>query len=192
MNEPAARRLFGCLAFVVITIGPASAQTTPTPAATPPPLTPPACTAPEHRQFDFWIGYWDVYPTGKPKLVAHSLIEKLYDGCGIRENWLPLKGSGGGSLNSYDSQDKKWRQVWIDNSNGWGDFEGNFASGAMVLSGIWKNFNGPNTKGYTRTTWSKNADGSVRQHGELRSDDGKSWSDTFDFTYKPSKDPLPK
>ena len=57
----------------------ASAQAAPAP-------PPPACTAPEHRQFDFWVGYWDVYPTGKEKLVAHSLIEKLYAGCTIREN----------------------------------------------------------------------------------------------------------
>ena len=65
----------------------------PAPAPTPPP---PACTAAEHRQFDFWVGYWDVYPTGKDKLVAHSLIEKLYAGCSAlnrrhqRFAWLSL------------------------------------------------------------------------------------------------------
>ena len=36
---------------------------------------PPPCAAPEYRQLDFWVGRWDVYPTGKDKLVAHSLIE---------------------------------------------------------------------------------------------------------------------
>src|SRR5206468_11428770 len=67
-----------------------------------PPASPPhACTEPAHRQFDFWVGKWDVYPTGKDKLVAHSLIESVYNGCGIRENWMPLKGNGGGSLNIY-------------------------------------------------------------------------------------------
>ena len=71
----------------------------------PQPAPPPACAAPEHRQFDFWIGRWDVYPTGKDALVAHSLIEKLYAGCTVRENWMPLKGSGGGSLNMYDPAD---------------------------------------------------------------------------------------
>lgn len=42
-----------------------------------PPPRPPACETPEHRQFDFWVGRWDVYPTGTDRLIAHSLVEKL-------------------------------------------------------------------------------------------------------------------
>jgi len=162
-------------------------QVQPTPPQSPPP---PACTSPEHRQFDFWVGYWDVYPTGKDKLVAHSLIEGLYGGCGVRENWMPLRGSPGGSLNSYLPDERKWRQVWIDSGNGWGTFEGSFQNGAMVLTGDWKNVNGPGTTAFTRTTWSRNADGSVRQFGEARGSDGK-WSPAFDFTYKRSADRPP-
>ena len=62
---------------------------------------PPACAAPEHRQFDFWVGRWDVYPTGSERLVAHSLIERLYGDCVIRESWMPLRGGGGTSLNAW-------------------------------------------------------------------------------------------
>src|SRR4030095_9200069 len=76
--------------------------------------TPPTCTAPEHRQFDFWVGWWDVYPTGKDQVVAHSLIEKLYDGCTIRENWKPGSRLGGGSLNAYRPEQKVWKQIWTD------------------------------------------------------------------------------
>jgi hypothetical protein len=160
--------------------------------SSPSPPPQPACTATEHRQFDFWVGYWDVYPTGKDKLVAHSLIENLYDGCVIRENWLPLKGSGGSSLNSYFPDEKLWRQIWADSSNGWGTFEGSLQNGAMVLTGQWKNANGPGTQAFSRTTWSLNPDGSVRQHGEARGADGKSWSTSFDFTYRKSASPPPK
>ena len=155
------------------------------PAAPPQQPTPPACTAPEHRQFDFWVGYWDVYPTGTNKLVAHSLIERLYDGCAIRENWMPLKKTGGGSLSSYFADQKLWRQVWTDSSNGWATLEGGIQDGAMVLSGEWKNANGPGTTAITRTTWSRNPDGSVRQLGEAKNSDG-TWATTFDFTYRPS------
>jgi hypothetical protein len=169
--------IFGLLAIA----SGASAQ-----APSPPAAATPACTAPEHRQFDFWVGYWDVYPTGKDKLVAHSLIEKLYDGCAVRENWMPLKGTAGGSLNAYRPEGEIWRQTWTDSSNGWGVFEGTFENGAMILSGTWEGINGPGTKAFTRTTWTRNADGSVRQFGEARSDDGKSWSPAFDFTYRKS------
>ena len=60
-------------------------------ADTPPPA---GCTSPQARQFDFWVGKWDVYPKSNPDhKVAESLIENLYNGCAIRENWMPLKGS---------------------------------------------------------------------------------------------------
>jgi hypothetical protein len=60
-----------------------------------------ACAAPEHRQFDFWVGRWDVSPTGKDVVVAQSLIEAVYNGCGVRENWMPKNHQDGGSLNIY-------------------------------------------------------------------------------------------
>ena len=162
---------------------------------TAPPAPPwPACTAPEYKQFDFWVGYWDVYPTGTDRLVAHSLIEKLYDGCAIRENWMPLKNSGGGSLNAFDPDKKVWRQVWTDKDNGWGVFEGGLQNGSMVLAGPWDRVNGPGTNAITRTTWTPNPDGSVRQRGEIQAADGKSWAPdaTFDFTYKKSASAPPK
>ena len=67
----------------------------------PPRVEAPACASADHRAFDFWVGRWDVYPTAQPeKLVAHSLIERLYGGCAVRENWSPLSGNDGtaGSL----------------------------------------------------------------------------------------------
>src|SRR5438046_10666506 len=80
------------------------------PSHPPPPASAAAnpCAGAEHRQFDFWVGKWDVYPSGGDKLTAHSLIESVYGGCGIRENWMPLSGSGGGSLNIYLPQEKHW------------------------------------------------------------------------------------
>src|ERR1700748_2606122 len=105
----AACLLASCLATA------AAAQTAP-PAPAAPATPPPACTAPEFRQFDFWVGHWDVYPTGTDQLVAHSLIENLYAGCAIRENWMPLAGQGGpgGSLNVYRPAEHRWRQTWTD------------------------------------------------------------------------------
>lgn len=178
------------LAILATLASSASAQTTAPAAPAAPP--PPACTAPEHRQFDFWAGYWDVYPTGQTTLVAHSLIEKLYAGCAIRENWMPLKGTGGGSLNNYVTEDKRWHQTWVDSSNARVEFAGGLVAGKMVLVGDWKGVLGPGQDAVTRMTYSKGADGSVRQFGETSVDFGTTWQPSFDFTYKPSKDPAPK
>jgi len=155
-------------------------------AAAPPPAaapSPPACTAAEHRQFDFWVGDWTVTPTGKTNVVASSLIEKLYGGCAIRENWMPLKGTSGGSLNNYYGG--HWRQTWVDAANSRVDFVGGLIDGKMVLTGEWKGVLGPGKDAVVRMTYSKNADGTVRQHGEQSTDQGKSWSTNFDFTYHP-------
>lgn len=144
---------------------------------------PPACSGPEHRQFDFWVGEWTVTPTGKSHVVASSLVEKLYGGCVVRENWMPLKGAPGGSLNNYF--EGRWRQTWVDASNSRADFVGGLVDGQMVLVGDWKGVNGPGKDATIRMTYSKNADGSVRQHGEQSTDFGRSWSTNFDFTYHP-------
>lgn len=136
-----------------------------------------ACAATEHHQFDFWVGKWDVYPTGKDRLVAHSLIESVYNGCGIRENWMPLNNQPGGSLSIYVPDQKRWEQFWIDSSGSRAAFTGGWTGSAMVIQGKW---GGPTV----RMTYTKNADGSVRQFGEQSTDGGKSWKPSFDFTYR--------
>ena len=61
----------------------------------------------------------------------------------------------------------------------------------MVLVGDWKGVNGPGKDAIIRMTYSKNADGSVRQHGEQSTDHGLTWSTNFDFTYHPKANPRP-
>lgn len=153
---------------------PALAQT---PQPAPQPAPPPACQEAERRQFDFWVGDWDVYPTGADKLVAHSTIETLYGGCAVRENWKPLKGTGGGSLSAWVPAQKAWRQSWADSSGAWVEFKGGWDGKAMVLGGDWSGT-------ATRMTYTPGPDGSVRQHGETTADGGKTWTTTFDFTYR--------
>jgi hypothetical protein len=146
------------------------------------------CASAEYRQFDFWIGSWDVYSTGGTQLVAHSLIESVYNGCGLRENWMPLKvENSGGSLNIYVVVEKVWRQTWIDSSGARVDFKGGLIGKAMVLEGYWQDFVAPGEGALIRMTYSLASDHSVRQFGEASEDNGKSWHSSFDFTYRPTK-----
>ena len=157
---------------------PALTQATSTPS--------PACVSPEHRQFDFWVGEWAVYKNGDKKQVATSRIERLYDGCAIRENWMPFKGTAGGSLNAWDPDRKKWHQTWVDSANSLVMFEGGLIGGKMVLSGLWRNANGPGKHQHYRMTYSTEENGVVRQHGETTADGGRTWQTSFDFLYVPS------
>ncbi|QDZ08705.1 hypothetical protein FPZ24_15540 [Sphingomonas panacisoli] len=172
------------LATLVVGLAPCwanglAAQTTP--------ATPPApCTSAERKQLDFWVGKWDVYPTGGQKLVAHSLIEKLYDGCAIRENWMPLKGTDGGSLSAYDPKTRKWHQTWVDASGATVKFDGGWDGSKMVIDGMWADVLGPGKDAIVRMSYWRQADGSVRQVGVTTVDAGKTWQPSFDFTYKPA------
>lgn len=164
-----------------------------TPPAAPAPATQPApkpgpCDDAAHRAFDFWVGRWDVRPTGKDVIVAHSLIERLYRGCAIRENWMPIgqPAGGGGSLSSYDSATGGWRQTWVDSSGTRVDFTGGYAAGAMVLAGPWRGIVTPGKEDTVRMTYTRLPGGRVRQLGEVSTDQGKSWTVSFDFTYSPA------
>jgi hypothetical protein len=149
------------------------------------PPSPPKCDAPEYAALDFWVGEWDVFPAGSDTQVARSRIEKLYNGCAIRENWMPAKGANGGSLSGYDPRTKHWHQTWIGSAPGVVQFDGGPTDGAMVLTGSWPG-SGPNGEdGLTRMTYSPLPEGAVRQHGEFSADGGGSWVTTFDFTYRP-------
>lgn len=166
------------LAAGLLAASPALAQAT-TPAAAP-------CADADHHAFDFWIGSWDVHPYGGGPLVAHSLIESRYGGCAIRENWMPLKGTGGGSLSGYDSGDGKWHQTWLDSTGARVLFDGAVEGQAMVLTGLWRGAaNGKD--GIVRMTYTREPGGGVRQHGEVSTDGGKSWAPSFDLLYTPSK-----
>jgi len=152
-----------------------------------PPSPPPGCNSPESRQFDFWVGHWTVSAAAKPdQQTATSLIEKLYAGCAVRENWMPLKGGGdGGSLNSYVASEGKWRQTWVDASGSRAEFSGGWNGKSMVLEGIWPQPGHPTQR--TRMTYTPRADGSVEQAGESSDDGGKTWTPSFDLIYRRMK-----
>jgi len=159
--------------------------------AQPPPPPAPGCTGAEFSAFDFWVGEWDDYPTGRETLVAHSRIEKLYGGCAVRENWMPLKGPGGGSLNGFNPQTGNWQQFWIGASPGPVEFIGGPSpEGGLVMTGYWIDFDGRGRTAMVRQTYSVLDSGAVRQHGEASFDHGLTWATRYDFTYRRHRDPL--
>jgi hypothetical protein len=154
-------------------------------AQAPPP--PPPCAGEAYTALDFWVGDWDVYPSGKETLVAHSKIEKLYSGCAIRENWMPLKGAGGGSLSEFEPATGRWHQTWIGSAPGRVEFDGGPADGKMVLTGWWPKSGPKGEDGLTRMSYSRVEGNAVRQFGEFSADQGLTWQTSFDFIYRPHK-----
>src|SRR5918995_5108174 len=114
---------------------------------TAPTAAPKACAAPEHRQFDFWIGEWEVTtPNGAP--AGRNRIESILDGCALRESWTGAKGGSGNSYNAYDRQTRRWHQTWVDNGGLVLRLDGVFADGKMILSGESRDSSG--ARGFNR------------------------------------------
>src|SRR3954470_8556476 len=96
--------------------------------------TPPTCSAPEHRQFDFWIGDWRVQkPDGG--FAGMNRITQEYGGCVIHEHYLTGKGYSGESLNIYDAARKVWHQTWVDSGGLLLTLEGGWDGRSMVMQG---------------------------------------------------------
>jgi hypothetical protein len=152
-------------------------------------VAPAACSGEAHGSFDFWVGDWDVFPTGKNNKVAASKIERVASGCVIRESWMPLSGNNGTSMTMVNHRSGRWEQVWVGNDGTRVDFVGGMAGEAMVLTGYWDGIGPDGADILTRMTYSKEEDGSVRQFGEGSTDHGKTWQTTFDLTYKRKQAP---
>ena len=144
--------------------------------------TNPCMVNPQAREFDFWIGEWDVYPTGAKNIVGHSLIQMVSSGCALLENWTS-PASNGKSLNFVDDITHKWKQVWVGSyARGKQDFvNGEYKDGAMRFSFETTDAQGHKLTG--RFIFYNEGPNQVRQFNEISIDDGKNWVTSYDFTY---------
>lgn len=150
-------RLLVSSALALLALSPAASQ------------TPPRCDAPQYRQFDFWVGDWNVTSGGKQAGKNHVTLEE--SGCLVHEHWTGAGGGTGQSFNFYDRADSHWHQVWVSSSGTVLFLTGDYADGKLAY-----------TAPGQRLTFFHNADGSVRQLWESNPD-GKRWQTVFDGLY---------
>lgn len=139
-----------------------------------------SCAGPEARQFDFWIGDWSVYQGDQ--LAGHNTIRPILDGCVLQESWRGQTGGAGTSLNFYDPQRGRWRQLWVWRSGTTLELEGEYRDGRMVLEGDSLDRQGNPVR--NRITWSLNDDGSVRQIWQVATGADGDWQTAFDGQYR--------
>lgn len=139
----------------------------------------------ESRQFDFWIGEWDVAPTGAPAGSAgsRSRIESVENGCVIAEFYETPTGYAGRSYNAYELNKKRWEQFWVDNVGGLHHYTGQARDGNIYYEAA---FTPPGASAPTRNkmTFFNQGPDQVRQLGEQSTDGGKTWTVTYDLTYR--------
>jgi hypothetical protein len=145
----------------------------------PPPPAKQDCKAAEHRQFDFWLGTWDV--TQKDKPAGTNIIEADLKGCVVVERWTSASGGHGMSLNFFDRSTGSWYQTWIDEQGGALRLRGGLDHGRMVMQSE------PGGTSIEKITWTPGADGTLGQLWESSTDNGKTWSVSFDGHYRRKK-----
>jgi tetratricopeptide (TPR) repeat protein len=141
----------------------------------------PCAADPNYRKFDFWIGVWDVQPTGAPRAPsgATSRIERQLDGCVIQENWEPPTGFAGKSFNIYNRVTKKWEQYWADTSGNITHYIGEFRDDGN----LYYEADQFGTGSKLRMTFFNQGPNQVRQLGHTSTDGGKTWTVSYDLTY---------
>lgn len=85
------------------------------------------------RQFDFWIGDWEV-TWGEDDRGVNRIRAVLSDHV-ILENFdgapsIPFQGM---SVSVYNHILNRWQQTWVDNQGGYLDFCGEFKDDRMIL-----------------------------------------------------------
>jgi tetratricopeptide (TPR) repeat protein len=130
-----------------------------------------------YRQFDFFMGDWDVFVQGRKVGESHTKV--LQQGCIIEENWVtPIQ--TGQSFNFYNPVTKKWHQSYMDSNGGNYMMDGEYKDGALRYEGF---IYSPQGQIPVRMTFYNLEPGKLRQTSETSSDGGKTWVQGWDGLY---------
>ena len=146
------------------------------------------CTGDNYRQFDFWIGEWDVYGINGNK-AGDSKISLILDSCIILEEWVSVTKPGvftykGKSFNTYNSQAKQWQQLWVDNTGGSTHYlYGSYSEGKIVFQTSLPSSANESLQ-IDRLSFFALDTNRVRQLGEQSKDNAKSWVTKYDLEYR--------
>jgi len=147
------------------------------------------CTAPEFRQFDFWVGDWDTYEMADTtKVVARNRVSLILDGCVLREDYRQNDGLVGESYSLWDRARGVWHQSWVTNRGALLLLDGRMEGGRMVMTAPEKLEDG--TGALLRGIWWPEGN-SVRSKAERSIDGGKTWTMVFDIVFRPHRPASP-
>lgn len=149
------------------------------------------CSGPEYRQFDFWLGEWEVFGKNGQK-AGDSKVTLLLDSCVILEEWTSASVTrglryAGKSFNTWNATTRQWQQTWVDNTGGSNEYlEGRFENNSIIL--LSRPFPlAKDTMAIRRITFINLSADKMRQHGEISKDKGISWSTEYDLEYRRKK-----
>jgi hypothetical protein len=145
-----------------------------------------ACTGPEARQFDFWIGEWECTWEGGGR--GSNSVRAILDGCVIEEQFdaSPSSDLRGMSLSVYSPVLGRWRQTWVDNDGNYFDMVGGMEDGRMILA-----CDETGTTAKLRMVFSNLEQDSFDWRWERSEDSGRTWKPLWQIRYRLKADQDP-
>lgn len=149
------------------------------------------CSSPQFRQFDFWIGEWDVFGKTGQK-AGDSKISLILDSCIILEEWTSANMQqglryAGKSFNTWNAATKEWQQTWVDNRGNTTAFtHGKYEEKKIIFNTDPFPFS-KDTIAVRRLTFFDLGKDKVRQLGEITKDKGATWVTEYDLEYRRRK-----
>jgi len=146
------------------------------------------CDTPQHHQFDFWVGDWQVFDAKSNQLVGFDRVEKHSEGCIVQQNLTFISDLyrrpgvnyrlAGIGVNRFDGE--SWLEMWADNQWGAIVLRGSpDSNGSMVLTSII-----PSRNRDLRLVWEKRPDGSVRNVEYVAIAGSGKWEKYGDLIYR--------
>jgi hypothetical protein len=143
------------------------------------------CAGANYRQFDFWVGDWDVFDVERPTVVvAHARVELILNSCVLHEVYEGLDGHKGESFTIYDVTRDTWHQSWVNDHGYLLTIEGRLRGSSMILEGVDHLPNGKPRQ--VRGEW-RPQDRGVREVAARSIDGGVTWVPWFDLLFLPHR-----
>jgi len=135
------------------------------------------CGGPGYGALNFWIGDWNVSDSDG---VGRSKVELGLNGCEVTETWSAGK-FGGSNVHAYSAEEKRWRQLNVDNHGHAHVFEGTAGERGLEYSGVSKNEGGGDV--LHRMEIVKEGNDRVKVWWRKSADSGKTWTTAYEAIY---------
>lgn len=149
------------------------------------------CSAPEYRQFDFWVGAWEARDRDN-RLLGYQLIEKIERDCVLQEWWRGAteENGQGTSLSIYDSKKRMWNHTWMSVRGNLQSIDGIWTGQQMLMTGYYLNAQG--YREFHRTQWKPLEGGRVYHLWDSSIDGGATWNVVHEAWLTKTTNPIQK
>jgi hypothetical protein len=145
----------------------------------------PPCKGPEYRTLDFWVGDWVAEDQQGNAIGTNRITRDEYGDCVITEHFR-ASGQGaliGHSVSIYRPGTRQWRQVWVDNQNGFFDLVGGPVSGGDHVF-VFENKRVTEAQPFQRMIWQDVKPDSFTWRWQRKAKAEEPWADSWVINYK--------